>query len=284
MPKPSRGGQRAAKVVSQSPRGTWAQTPSGQYVFTPANGGPQTVMNTAQQTTQNVPPNSVPVATPSPAQVAQGNIMPAGGVAFKTFETMTDDQKANVIKDALKSGTPMFLDDSGLQKFAYFTGMSDKPTVVTEAVLNSTPGKDLWRSVAPGYKGNADVGYSSKDIYNQICKGDYTNYSDSGGSAHGKAIYFDVHKGSYGIGGKHTVMHAKLAPTANIISESKLSTMYSNALARGDKLAKACSKADHASRENLYALALGYDGKTAGYGGYHMIFNRRCLLISDKTF
>ena len=278
MPKVSRGGQR---VVSQSPKGTWGQTSSGQYVYTPANGGPQTVMNVAQQTTQQVPPNTIP--TPSPQQVAAGNIMPAGGVAFKTFETMTDSQKAKVISDALKSGVPMFLDNSGLQKFAYFTGMSDKPQLVTEAALNAMPGRDLWRSVAPGYKGGADVGYSSKDIYNQVVKGDYTNYSDSGGSAYGKAIYFDVHKGSYGSGGKYTVMHAKLAKGAKTISDGKLSTMYNNALLSGDPLAIACSKADPSSRENLYALAKGYDAKISR-GGYHMIFNRRCLVVSDKTF
>ena len=275
MPKTSRGGQRSSTNYTNVAPGVVHSIP-----FAQGPGGGQQP-NAAPQPTQQIPPNTAP--TPSPAQVAQGNIMPAGGVAFKTFESMTDDQKAKVINDALKSGTPMFLDDSGLQKFAYFTGMSDKPQVVSESSLNSTPGKDLWRSVAPGYKGNADVGYSSKDIYNQIAKGDFTNYSDKGGSAHGKAIYFDIHKGSYGSGGRYTVMHAKLAPGAKTISESKLSNMYYTALNNGDKLAKACSRADSASRENLYALAKGYDAKVSTFG-YHMVFNRRCLLISDKTF
>ena len=277
MPKGNRGGQRANSAPRIIARTQSTSAGAGQSSPAPSVVAPQA-------TPQPTPaPQPAPAPTPSPAQVAQGNIMPAGGVAFKTFETMTDNQKAQVIKDALKSGTPMFLDNSGLQKFAYFTGMSDKPQLVTEAALNAMPGKDLWRSVAPGYKGGADVGYSSKDIYNQIVKGDYTNYSDSGGSAYGKAIYFDIHKGSYGIGGKHTVMHAKLAKGAKTISDSKLSVMYNGALLNGAPLAIACSKADPASRENLYALAKGYDAKISR-GGYHMIFNRRCLAISDKTF
>ena len=122
MPKGSRGGQRA-NSSSQTVIGV-RMTSAGTGQSSPA---PSVV---ASQATPQ------PTPAPQPAQVAQGNIMPAGGVAFKSFETMSDDQKADVIKDALKSGTPMFLDDSGLQKFAYFTGMSEKPQVMTEAAQN----------------------------------------------------------------------------------------------------------------------------------------------------
>ena len=119
MPKGSRGGQRAAGSTQAQPQG-WRR----QYM--------------RQQAPAAAP--AQPTPAPSPQQVAAGNIMPAGGIAFSSFEKMSDDQKADVIKDALKSGTPMFLDDSGMQKFAYFTGMSDKPTVVSESTLNNTPG------------------------------------------------------------------------------------------------------------------------------------------------
>ena len=62
------------------------------------------------------------VTPPTPQQVAQGNVMPAGGVPYSDFQNMTDDEKADVITSALGVGTPLFLDDSGMQKFAYFTG------------------------------------------------------------------------------------------------------------------------------------------------------------------
>lgn len=278
MPKASRGGQRASR---QSPSG--AQPAN----YVPLSGSRlASIRNIRQQKAQQAAqqPAPSPTPTPSPAQVARGNIMPAGGTPFKTFETMTDDQKAKVISDALNGGVPMFLDNSGMQKFAYFTGMNDKPQVVSETQLNAMPGRDLWRSVHNAYSGSKDIGYSSNDIYNQLVKGDYTNYSDTGGSAHGNAIYFDISKGSYGSGRGYTVIHAKLAPGAKMIKEDKLISMYQSALAKGDKLAKACSRANGDSRENLYALAKGYDVRLDRHGMYHMVLNRRALIVSDKTF
>ena len=83
------------------------------------------------------------VTPPTPQQVAQGNVLPTGGVAYSDFEAMSDDEKADVITSALGVGTPLFLDDSGMQKFAYFTGMSDKPKTVTDAQLDKTQGTEL---------------------------------------------------------------------------------------------------------------------------------------------
>ena len=252
MPKPSRGGQRGSGMT--------------------------------RQTVAAASANQSATLTVSPTKIASGDILPSGGVSFSSFEKMTDDKKATVVKDAINSGTPMFLDNSCLQRFAYYTGMSDKPKIMTEAQLAQENSRDLWRSVKDSYKKSADIGYTGKDIYNQLAKGDYTNYSDGGGSAYGKGIYFDVRKGSYGSGRGWTVIHAKLSDNAKIITYSKLSNMYSNALSRGDKLAKACSQADHNSRENLYALAKGYDVVEITGVNYYVVLNRRALLVSDKTF
>jgi len=245
-----------------------------------ANGsGQQAPTQPAQQPASQTPP----VFNPTPQQVQQGNILPPGGVSFKSFEQMNDTQKAKVIDDALKIGVPMFLDQSSLQKFAYFTGMSDKPQLVTEAQLNAMHGRDLWRSVRDAYNYSTDIGYKATDIWDQIVNGDYTNYSDGGGSAHGKAIYFDVSKGSYGAGKGWAIVHAKMNPKAKTISESNLNSMYSSALRAGDPIAVACSKADRDSRENLYALANGYDAVIdTNWTNYRMILNRRALIISDK--
>lgn len=227
-----------------------------------------------------------PVTPPTPQQVSSGNVLPAGGVPFSDFEKMTDDQKADVITKALGVGLPMFLDDSGLQKFAYFTGMSDKPTVVADSKLDSLSGTTLYRGIRDAYIDRADIGYSSNDIYKQIATGDFTMYSDSGGSVHGKAIYFGNSFGTAkgyaesAVNAKNPiVMRAKIT-SGKVISENTLHNQYNAALRRGDKLALACSNAGHSSARNLYALAKGYD---AIDGGYTMVLNRRCLTVSDTT-
>ena len=222
------------------------------------------------------------VTPPTPQQVAQGNVLPTGGVAFKDFEKMTDDQKADVIDKALHTGVPIFLDDSGLQRFAYFTGMSGKPVVVSDAQLDQIKGKELFRTINDAYDRRKDIGYTANDIVKQISSGDFTMYSDSGGSAYGKAIYFASSvPSSAGYAGRNaTMMRAKIT-SGNSISHSSAVNMYRTALSRGDKLARACSKADSSSAVNLYALSKGYDVITTS--DYHMILNRRCLTVSNKT-
>ena len=231
-----------------------------------------------------LPPATNQVVPPTPQQVARGDILPQGGVAFSKFEKMTDDEKADVVAKALSTGVPMFLDDSGLQRFAYFTGMSDKPNVVTDAQLDKMKGHELFRTVNDAYDRRKDIGYTANDIAKQISKGDFTMYSDSGGSAYGKGIYFASSvpsSASYAQGAqKHpTMMRAKITG-GKAISATQASRDYSSALARGDKLARACSRADSSSRVNLYALAKGYDIVTTS--NYHMVLNRRCLSVSDK--
>ena len=224
------------------------------------------------------------VTPPTPQQVASGNVLPKGGVAFSEFQQMSDDEKADVILDALGVGTPMFLDDSGLQKFAYFTGLSDKPNVVSDSALDSMGGTEIFRTVSDAYNPNTDIGYSANDILKQISEGDFTMYSDSGGSAHGKAIYFANNvSGStvYGSGrNSDRTMRAKITGGKGI-DESTLQSQYSKAVRSGDKLARACQQAGYGSQENLYALAKGYTHVVDRYSGYHMVLNRSCLTVSD---
>lgn len=198
---------------------------------------------------------------------------------------MTDDQKADVITQALGQALPVFLDDSGLQKLAYYTGLNSTPTIMTEAQLAQVKGPDLWRSVRNTYNPQTDIGFTSKDIYNQVATGAFTQYSDSGGSAHGKAIYFDVNKGSYGSGKWFTIMHAKILPTAKTINERTLDTMWANERASGSKLSQAIGRADRSSQKMIYAMAKGYDAVVDNqYSNYRMILNRKAIGLSDKTF
>lgn len=227
------------------------------------------------------------VTPPTPQQIAQGNTLPTGGVSYDSFKKMTNDEKAQVITDALKVATPIFLDDSDLQKFAYYTGMNDKPNVVPDKQLDSMSGVDIYRTVNDTYNPNTDIGYTARDIAKQIMEGDFTMYSDSGGSAYGKAIYFaDGYRESswYGVNGRNPVtMRAKIT-NGKTITTSSLSRQYNRALRNGDALAVACSRADYQSKEALYALAKGYDAIIDnGYSGYNMILNRGCLTMSDKV-
>ena len=228
---------------------------------------------------------TVTLQPPSIQDIAQGNVLPKGGVPFDKFQKMSDDEKADVIDDALKTSVPLFLDDSGLQRFAYFTGMSDKPNVVSDNQLDKMSGAEIFRTVHNSYNPSTDVGYSATDICKQISQGSFTMYSDSGGSVHGKAIYFaDSLRGStaYGTGRRSDrTMRAKITG-GNGITESRLQNSYQRALRRGDKLAVACSKAGHGSARNLYGLAKGYTHITDdGWSGYAMVLNRKCLTVSD---
>lgn len=234
---------------------------------------------------QKPPAPTNTVQLPTPQQVASGDILPKGGVAFSDFEKMTDDEKAQVVADALRTGTPMFLDDSGMQRFAYFTGMNNTPKVVSDSALDAMKGEEIFRTVNDAYSSSKDIGYTSRDIAKQITEGDFTMFSDSGGSAHGKAIYFAnsyTDSSYYGSGNKNPMtMRAKITGGKSI-KENQLDSMYQQALSRGDALARACSRADSGSARNLYGLAKGYDVMTT-YGGYRMVFNRRCLTISDTV-
>ena len=222
------------------------------------------------------------VTPPTPQQVAKGDVLPGGGVAFSKFEAMTDDEKADVVSKALNTGVPIFLDDSGLQRFAYFTGMSSKPNVVSDAQLNTMSGRELFRTVNDAYDRSKDIGYTANDIVKQISSGDFTMYSDSGGSAYGKAIYFASSvPSSAGYAGRGATMMRAKVTGGKSISHNAAVTNYRTALSRGDKLAVACSRAGGSSSVNLYALAKGYDIVTTS--DYCMVLNRRCLTVSNKT-
>ena len=250
----------------------------------------QSVLKNFSQATEDFNPNTVTM--PTLQDVKNGNVLPKGGVAFSTFRGMTDDEKADVIAKALMVKPPIFLDDSGLQRLAYFTGMSDKPQIVTDAQIDKIGGTTLYRNVHDAYDKSKDIRYSSNDIYKQITTGDFTMYSDGGGSAHGKGIYFaESYRGATDYysrsGGNNIMMRAKISSTAKTIKESDLNNLYNAEKRKNTKLYQAVSKADSKSARNLFALAKGYDviidkGQGSVWNtGYHMVLNRGALIMSD---
>ena len=248
-------------------------------------GGGIAVASSSAVSGGNVLPVTKTLTPPTPQQVAQGNVLPAGGVAFSEFQNMTDDEKADVIKDALGVGLPAFLDDSGLQRFAYYTGMSDKPTMIDDSQFDSVKGVAIYRTVHDAYNPRTDIGYTANDIYKQIAGGDFTMYSDSGGSAYGKAIYFaDSLSASTAYrqsGTNNVTMRAKI--TGNVGDYNKVSSqLYRD----NSKLGQACKSIGTKDGLGIYALAKGYDGLAEGLNGrgdYVMMYNRKGLTMSNKT-
>ena len=233
----------------------------------------------------SVLPVTKTLTPPTPQQVAQGNVLPAGGVPFSNFQSMTDDEKADVISDAIGVGLPAFLDDSALQRFAYYTGMSDKPTMISDSQFNNVKGLTIYRTVHDAYNPSTDIGYTANDIYKQISGGDFTMYSDSGGSAYGKAIYFadNFRASQVYMDSRHNNVMMRAKVTGNVGDYYKLQSQLSR---DNSKLGRACKSVGISDGLGIYALAKGYDGLangTSGTGNYVMMYNRKGLTMSDKT-
>jgi len=173
--------------------------------------------------------------------------------------------------------TPSYLDGSETTKVIYALGMASKPTVIPESQFDAISGREIYRTV---YEAGSMPPPSSADVLDQIRNGDYTQMSGSGGSAHGRAIYFATDftdSTDYGASMRNSmVARAKINPNANVVRESTIRSMMQN-----DK--------NYASRNHwrdkdgiaLYALSHGIDGWYSGT--YTMMVNRGALSISDQN-
>lgn len=201
---------------------------------------------------------------------------------------MTDDQKADVIAKARKTPVPIFLADNDLQRVLYGLNLNDKPTLVDDAVLDKMPGKDLYRTVNATNDIKNRIKYSADEIGAQVIKGSVTRVSDTGGSAHGRGIYFaDSYSGSAVYGhtkgniNKTAVVRAKLNSNARVISESAASSGVSREIASGSKLGATLRNVNSVDRTALWALAKGYNVIQA-YNGYHVVLSRTALTASKE--
>ena len=206
------------------------------------------------------------------------------GVTFAQFSAMSDTQKFQTMSDILNNQSivvPDYLDDSPTTKVIYALGMNTKPTVVSDSALDNMPGEEIFRTVTdvpspPPY---------AKDILDQIRTGDYTQMSGSGGSAHGRAIYFAADFGEsrdYGWGKTDATMaRAKINPKANIIGEQALENKM-----KRDPNWKRLPGVGNTDAKALYAISHGIDGWKAkrGWGSsYRMIVNRGALTMSSTS-
>ena len=276
MPKSNRGGKQGVTLNQQG----W--TPN----YWQLSGSPVTLNlgTTPQPTPQPVPqPAPQPVQTPPPIQQNQPS------VGYDAFKKMTDDQKADVIMQARNTQVPLFLAQNDLQKVMYGIKMFDKPTLVDDSVLDSTPGKELFRTVNATNDPTNRIKYTATDVAMQNIRGSVARVSDSGGSVHGRGFYYaDNYQGSVVYGNrsgdvsKTAVIRAKLSPTAKTISTHAASTGVTKEINSGSKLGKVLSKIGHQDQTAVWALAKGYDAMVAS-NGYHVVINRGALIASKKV-
>ena len=275
MAKSNRGGKAGANSTLFTIR---------QPAFHPVTNSRPTSQPIQQQAPQ---PTPQPAPQPAPQPIVQN----APSATFDAFKKMTDDQKADAILQAAKTPVPVFLAQNDLQKVLYGLQLNDKPTLVDDSVLDTMPGKDLFRTVNETKDLKNRIKYSADEIAAQVIKGSVTRVSDTGGSAHGRGIYFaDSYRESIGYGNvrgniKDTaVIRAKLSPTARIVNETHAERGVSSAISSGSKLGKTLQSVAPRDRTALWALAKGYDGiKDDKYNtGYHVIINRSALVASKS--
>lgn len=229
-----------------------------------------------------------PQPQPVPQPVIQPAPQPVISANFDAFKKMTDDQKADVITQAAKTQVPVFLAQNDLQRVLYGLKLNDKPTLVDDSVLDTMPGKELFRTINATSNQQYRMKFTATDIAQQTIKGSVARVSDTGGSVHGRGYYFaDSYRGSTAYGNRMgnaaqtAVVRAKLSPAAKTISESSVNTGLSKELSSGSKLGRALSKIGRQDQTAVYALAKGYDAIVAS-NGYYVVINRS-VLVASKT-
>lgn len=228
---------------------------------------------------------------PQPQPVPQPVVQPAPqpvqpSADFDAFRKMTDDQKADAIMQARHTQVPVFLAQNDLQRVLYGLKLNDKPALVDDSVLDTLPGKELFRTINATNDPVHRIKYSATEIANQTIRGTVTRVSDTGGSVHGRGIYFgDSYRSSvvYGKTPRNAqqtaVVRVKLSPTAKVISESNAISGLKLEIGSGSKLGRALSKIGSQDQTAIYALAKGYDAIVAS-NGYHVVINRSSLVAS----
>lgn len=209
------------------------------------------------------------------------------GITYDDFMKMSDDQKYDVMNNIINDTSiqvPVHLDNSVTSKVLYGLGMDNKPNVVTDAQLNTMNGQEIFRTV---YESGTMPPPSSSDVLDQIRHGDYTQLSGSGGSLHGRAIYFanDFAKSAvYGKNEKNPmVMRGKINSNANIANEaSMLTSMRNDSAWQQSALRNSLTGGrGFADQIALYAISKGYDGWTNSR--YTMMINRGAMTVSSQN-
>ena len=266
MAKGSRGGQRAKGSLS-----------GGGNIQPTAT--PQTQVDDTQQ-----------------AQVDDTQTASAFSAEYDAFMAMSDDDKADVILDAKSKGVPDHLAQNDFQRLIYNAQMNDKPDVVSDDVLDTMTGVEMFRTVDSAYNSKTDIGYTAKQMVKQVQGGRIT-YTDGAASVLGKGIYFAGASDGYnattafqhsthfygshaGDVNKTAVMRAKLNNNAKIADYNTMVRKANAEINSGSKLGRALKKCDYDSQASIYALAKGYN--VLKNGNYYNVLNRNAMTMSSS--
>lgn len=226
-----------------------------------------------------------------PVQVDDTQVASAFSASYDQFMAMTDDEKADFISANIKQGVPAHLAQNDLQRFIYNSGLNEKPDIVDDATLDKMTGTEMFRTVNSVHDKANDIGYNADQIAKQVMAGRVTRVSDTGGSAHGRGIYFaDTYSGSTGMYGNTrgnvkatAVMRAKLNNNAKIINSDTAHHLAMKEIQSGSKLGKTLSKCDSQSRRSIYAMAKGYNVMENKSVGYLVVLNRNAITMSKDV-
>lgn len=226
-------------------------------------------------------------------QAQQGATQMASGGA-QGFSKLNSDQQAKMIESGINTQTPNFLSDSDFQKFMFAHDLDGKPQVVDDKTLDSMKGKDLFRNVNAVYDKTTDVGYKADEIAQQIQFGDFTRFSDNGGSAHGRGLYFANDYGGSSVYGRTpnnvkqtAVIRAKLNNNAKVMYEKDAIRGADSEIQKGTKLGQALSKCSYKDQRSIYALAKGYNvisrfSNVDAHNNYLVVLDRSALSVSSS--
>lgn len=214
---------------------------------------------------------------------------------ISNFSALSEDEQAQAIINGISQDVPDFLSDSDFQKFMYSNGIDGTPQIVNDSALDSIGGIEIYRTVNSVYDRYNDVGYTGLEIAQQLQYGDFTRFSDTGGSAYGRGLYFsNDYSGSSSYGNVHNnvnktaMVRAKLNSNAKIMDYSSARRGVSNEVAKGTTLGKALNKInDSRSAVSIYALAKGYNVLVSdtnfGRDTYVNVLDRSALTMSDTV-
>lgn len=215
-----------------------------------------------------------------------GGTKTPSGMTLNDLMKMPEAQRYDAINNIISDPTikvPDTLDGSVTSKLMYALGMDGKPTVVSDAQLDAMQGREIFRTV---YESGIMPPPATDMILDQIRVGDYTQMSGSGGSFHGRALYFATDfsdSAVYGSGERNPmIMRGKINANANIRSENSLSRqMMADTTFTGSKLGNRLSGRNSADAISLYAISHGVDGWYSGT--YTMMVNRGVLTMSSQN-
>lgn len=142
-----------------------------------------------------------------------------------------------------------------------------------------------------------EFGFKVPLVLSQLMYGDQTRYSDTGGSAYGRALYFakDFNESKlYGqSSGKSLMTRFKFNDNAKIADDNTLYNEITR-ITRGSlsvltprekrirSILKKIEKQDRQSVRPIYALIQGYDAYYNSHAGYMMVLSRKNMVF-DKN-